>query len=217
MDQHSTTEMFFESFCRGIRRVSEMSSWLCPGQVVGAEVGVHKGINAEKFLEGNPRLHLHLVDLWELHAAEQTAYLRNPKDVTAKGMQSAEYGLACREETEKRVERFHPRYTILRMSSAEAATNFQDGFLDFVYIDAGHQYENCRDDIRTWIVKVRVGGYVCGHDYSSKKNPGVRRAVDKFAHATGLQLRTNKHKYSDWVVGPIADNTAEELVRNWEE
>jgi SAM-dependent methyltransferase len=67
----------------------------------------------------------------------------------------------------------------MKMRSLEAARTFEDRRLDVVYIDALHAYLPCAQDIAAWRGKVRPGGFICGHDYSQKKFPGVYRAVNE--------------------------------------
>jgi hypothetical protein len=55
---------------------------------------------------------------------------------------------------------------------------FQDKSLDFVYIDAAHDYENVKKDILAWLPKVKNGGYIAGHDYRYDPNIGVYEAVN---------------------------------------
>ena len=40
--------------------------------------------------------------------------------------------------------------------------------LDFVYIDANHNYECVKEDIEHWYPKVKVGGIIAGHDFHYK-------------------------------------------------
>jgi predicted O-methyltransferase YrrM len=64
--------------------------------------------------------------------------------------------------------------------SAAAANNFVDGSLEFVFIDANHEYEPIKADIKAWLPKVRKGGVLAGHDYGSdsyRPHPGVSKAV----------------------------------------
>ena len=71
----------------------------------------------------------------------------------------------------------------------DAAKDILDG-LDFVFIDADHSYDGCHADIEAWASKVRPGGLLCGHDYDNVDFPqwGVKRAVDEFVAANGLEL-----------------------------
>lgn len=70
-----------------------------------------------------------------------------------------------------------PCLLILQPSTAAAAL-VQDGWADFVFIDAGHSYGAVTADIAAWRPKVRHGGWLGGHDYHPA-HPGVMRAVDE--------------------------------------
>ena len=50
--------------------------------------------------------------------------------------------------------------------SWDAAKLYEDESLDFVFIDAEHDYKSVTKDIAAWRGKVRKGGLICGHDYS---------------------------------------------------
>lgn len=63
---------------------------------------------------------------------------------------------------------------IVEMDSREAAENYNDASLDFVYIDAGHDYDSVHADISAWLRKIRPGGTLAGDDFNW---PGVQQAV----------------------------------------
>ena len=66
----------------------------------------------------------------------------------------------------------------------EALADFEDNSLDFVYIDANHDFVNFTQDLHEWYKKVRVGGIISGHDYayySYSKFNHVKRAVIAYA------------------------------------
>jgi Methyltransferase domain len=67
-------------------------------------------------------------------------------------------------------------YNPRRMTSLEAAETYQDESLDFVLIDAGHEYQSVRADILAWLPKIRPGGILAGDDYPWL---GVQQAVDE--------------------------------------
>jgi cephalosporin hydroxylase len=69
-------------------------------------------------------------------------------------------------------------YNPVKLASTEAAKLYADGSLDFVFIDAAHEYESVKEDIEAWYPKVKPGGYIGGHDYVVGKY-GVYRAVDE--------------------------------------
>ena len=73
-------------------------------------------------------------------------------------------------------------YFPLKMTSLEAVKKFKDNSLDFVFIDASHEYEDVRDDIIAWYPKVKPGGIIAGHEYYHEEYdwfPGVKQAVNE--------------------------------------
>jgi predicted O-methyltransferase YrrM len=62
----------------------------------------------------------------------------------------------------------------IRMPSLEACNLYADNSLDFVYIDASHEYEDVKKDIINWLPKVKNGGIIAGHDINC---PDVKKAV----------------------------------------
>lgn len=72
------------------------------------------------------------------------------------------------------------RDRMVKGDSVESAKLFEDESLDFVFIDAGHRYEEVKADIEAWFPKVRKGGIVSGHDYVEYNDFGVIQAVDEF-------------------------------------
>lgn len=71
-------------------------------------------------------------------------------------------------------------YFPLKISSVEASKKFKDNSLDFVFIDGSHEYEDVKQDILTWLPKVKDGGILAGHDFYLESHdyfPGVRKAV----------------------------------------
>jgi len=62
----------------------------------------------------------------------------------------------------------------IRMPSVEAAVLYKDESLDFVFIDAAHDYVNVVNDIKEWLPKVKKRGVLSGHDF---KHPPIHNAV----------------------------------------
>ncbi len=58
----------------------------------------------------------------------------------------------------------------------EAAEDFEDNSIDFVYIDANHGFKYVAEDLWEWSKKVRSGGVISGHDYAMSKD-----AHDKYS------------------------------------
>lgn len=149
------------------------------GFKVGAEVGVFAGYYSQVLCETIPELKLYCCDIWG-------------------------WGKYQKAEDEC-LERLKPyNVTIIKKHSVEAAKDIIDGSLDFVYIDAAHDYENVKLDIAAWAPKVRVGGIIAGddfYDFPSGKG-GVMRAVTEFASHYHYDL-----KLTDWNIdNPIRDD-----------
>lgn len=63
---------------------------------------------------------------------------------------------------------------IHELDSAGAAAQFKDASIDFVWLDAGHDYPSVKADLEAWMPKVKPGGYLGGDDWPMK---GVGDAV----------------------------------------
>eukprot|EP00741_Cyanophora_paradoxa_P009025 tig00001437_g8738.t1 len=84
-----------------------------------------------------------------------------------------------------RMARFGTRVAAVRKFSVEAAKQFEDGSLDFVYVDGRHDRAGVDEDLAAWYPKLKKGGLFAGHDYVDglvdAGEFGVRSAVDAFA------------------------------------
>lgn len=74
----------------------------------------------------------------------------------------------------------------IKGNSKEENLKFENNSLDFVYIDANHQYEHVLEDIDLWLSKIKVGGFIGGHDYGHC--PGVTRAVGEIFKSKKLRV-----------------------------
>lgn len=76
----------------------------------------------------------------------------------------------------------------IKTTSIEAVKLFKDKELQFVYIDASHDYINVSTDLNIWYPKVKSGGILAGHDWIYFED--VRRAVQEFAKEKSLTIIT---------------------------
>lgn len=67
--------------------------------------------------------------------------------------------------------------SLIVADSIVASSFFPDHSLDWVHLDARHEYEAVKADIRAWLPKVKAGGWLTGDDYDEAKWEGVVRAV----------------------------------------
>ncbi len=52
-----------------------------------------------------------------------------------------------------------------RNSSTNVAPLFADLSMDFIYVDARHDYCGVMEDIIAWYPKLKIGGVMAGHDF----------------------------------------------------
>lgn len=66
---------------------------------------------------------------------------------------------------------------INKNTSVEASKQYADKTFDCVFVDAGHTYEEVKEDILAWKNKAKI--MLCGHDYFPGVWGGVCQAVDE--------------------------------------
>ena len=116
----------------------------------GVELGVEQGVYSEILCKGNPGMRLFGVDAW----ASYRGYRDHVSQKKLDGFKQA---------TLTRMKPY--KFTAIQEFSMDALNYFEDGELDFVYVDANHTFVHVAQDIFYWAKKVRVGGIVAGHDY----------------------------------------------------
>ena len=63
----------------------------------------------------------------------------------------------------------------IKKLSSDASELYNDNSLDFIFIDAAHDYDNVIQDIKNWLPKLKIGGCIAGHDYFTSE--GIKKAV----------------------------------------
>jgi hypothetical protein len=167
---------------------------------VGAEVGVKIGRYSELLLLGWRGRKLLSIDPWL--AADPDEY------VDGSNVSQPEFE-AFYAEARRRLAAHGERSEIWRLTSLAAAARVPDQSLDFVYIDARHDYESVMEDLAAWYDKVRPGGIFAGHDYVDgvvrSTVFGVKRAVDEFFAAKGIPVTVTQgptavETFPSWIV-----------------
>lgn len=87
-------------------------------------------------------------------------------------------GLTVRDKFDIGMKPLVGHFRVLPVASVEAAKQFKDGSIDFVFIDAAHDYDSVIADITAWLPKVKKGGIIAGYDYEDYWRFSVMRAVD---------------------------------------
>jgi hypothetical protein len=156
----------------------ELAKLFCElGFTQGAEIGVERGRFSNVLLGNNPNLHLKCIEPWK-------AFTHHSDATMEETFQNCKARLA----------RYGDRVEYIRKTSLDAVKDIPDASLDFVYIDAMHDFDNCIQDIINWVPKVRSGGIVSGHDYIKIYQYGVMDAVNAYTrvHNIGMWYITSE-------------------------
>lgn len=140
------------------------------GFKVGAEIGVAAGKYSRVFCWNIPDVHLYCIDPWQSDSNDPCDY----------GLEN----ISNHAHAKKILQPFN--VTFIEKNSIEALDDFEDGSLDFVYIDANHSFDYVIQDLINWNKKVKSGGIISGHDYYRLRNFGVILAVDTYVKAHGI-------------------------------
>ena len=151
---------------------------------VGAEIGTAAGDYAHSICRLNPGVKLYCIDAYTSYSGYD--------DYNA-GQMEKNY--------EKAVEILKP-YDVefIRSYSSTAVGLFDDGALDFVYIDANHEWPYIAQDLYCWDKKVRSGGIISGHDYEI-----VPRSDGKCHVKSALLGYTDAFNIDEWFVYGTGD------------
>jgi hypothetical protein len=104
----------------------------------GAEIGVWRGAFSMRLCMDVPGLHLKCIDPWLGFRRNSQAKMDHYFDLTQ--------------------HRLRPhKVEIIRKTSVEAVQDVPDKSLDFVYIDAMHEFDHVMIDLIMWAGKVREG------------------------------------------------------------
>jgi len=146
---------------------------------VGAEIGVMDGVFSINMLEMKRDLKLFSIDPYTMF----NPYYRVDKTGAKQhGFKSQKEWDDLYEQIKIKFERYGNRSVLLRGTSISSSKIVEDESLDFVFIDANHLYKYVKEDILTWIKKIKTGGIISGHDYNKKDEHlilNVCKAVDE--------------------------------------
>jgi hypothetical protein len=172
----------------------------------GAEVGVQVGGFSKHNLKywKSCRAY-HMIDLW--------GYQSNYLDAANVDQEAQERNYKEAQEAVKlwrNITVFHRNYSV------DAAKLIPDASLDFIYLDARHDFCGVTDDLEAYYPKLKPGGMFAGHDYldarevqlrrpkqsfylcqNGTKHPGaVKGAVKLFAEARNLKIQETQLNFA---------------------
>ena len=161
---------------KGIGRHSKFKGLLKElGFKTGVEIGTRVGTYAKELCIALPSLKLYCIDPWKEYPGYNESF--RPGEI------ERQY-----EEVKSRLAPYN--CIIIKKESMEAVKDFEPNSLDFVFIDANHDYKYVLEDINEWTKIVKPGGIIFGHDFAPD-HPGVMQAVYEY---------TSKNSVSPWFV-----------------
>lgn len=181
-------------YLNGLLRIDLYHLFKELGFTLGCEVGVCKGPNARNMLDIIPNLKLHCVDCWSVVSGKKRWSQKRQKS----------YYLQMKRNLKPYRE--NGQAHIIKKYSMEAVGDFENNSLDFVYIDARHEFDWVMRDIIEWSKKVRKDGIISGHDYYKSSRFGVVVAVNAYVKA---------HKIKPWfLMDKEQQSSRSQIVRN---
>ncbi len=153
---------------------------------VAVEIGVCRGDFSRNFLERWKGRVYNMVDPYQHQGA------KFDKSDAAQHVHDANHAVVELMIRANNLKKGRPLARLYRMFSEDAAAHApidskgqsHPGRLDFVYLDARHDYRSVMADLEAWYPLVKTGGIIAGHDYKNsfvRKNlVEVKRAVDNF-------------------------------------
>jgi predicted O-methyltransferase YrrM len=179
----------------------------------GVELGVQRGIFTKSMLDQwKSATEYVLVDLWSHQA--------NYEDVANVDEQQQSDIMA---DAMNRLKEFSDKIQVCKNYTTVCSERFSDGYFDFIYVDARHDYVGAREDMVTWWPKLKRGGIMAGHDYLdaqevadlsgqnwsisadgtvNTENKAVKSAVDEFATEVRvpIQITYRDAPWNTWVL-----------------
>ena len=154
--------------------------------LIGAEIGVYDGENAANILKHLFVKKLYLID----------PYQNYPEYVESGDSKANQEKLEnARNQAFQKLSKFKDKVVWINEISDTAYKKIPEK-LDFVYIDANHNYEFVKKDIENYYPLIKEGGVLAGHDIEPMW-PGVLFAFTDFIREKNLPYRIIEE---DWII-----------------
>lgn len=192
----STASGAILSVChRRMKSREGLNSLLNDAGLVGeaVEIGVNEGDFAHYVLAGWHGKKYHMVDPWTTQSDEVYVDVNNrPQDDQDRKLR----------KVIKRLEPWKDKYVVHRQYSVEAAKTFANESMDFIYVDARHDYAGVKEDMLAWWPKLKRGGLFAGHDFVpdgiiKEGDFGVQKAVKELAEGWEREIQSISSKNLD--------------------
>lgn len=124
------------------------------------EIGCYLGISTELFAMYSK--HVTTIDLWGID--ENYDGGECPK----------EYWPYIEKSARERLSKYK-NVSVIKDFAKNVHNKIGDESLDLIYLDGNHSYDNVKNEIEQWYNKLKIGGYMTGHDYVNE----TKKAIDE--------------------------------------
>lgn len=174
-------------------------SKLLPQNPVCIELGVEKGYFSGLILKHLKPSKLYLVDPWEI------GYDKNADKTYGATLNNLPTAYSTENDYQNILNTFYneikSNQVIVRPDySYNVVDDFKDEYFDFVYIDSCHLYKAVKADLKSYMPKLKKGGFMAGHDYFNYDNFGVIEAVDEFCKKYNYEMVVLNNDGFDWAL-----------------
>ncbi|RDJ35204.1 MAG: class I SAM-dependent methyltransferase [Crenarchaeota archaeon] len=152
---------------------------------VGCWEGKSTAYMASRIKESKKQIHFICVDIWKTYCGEWS----NIFPIFKNNLQSLS---------------LFDSIVPIQGESTVVAGMFPPQHIDFIFLDAGHDYDSVKNDIIYWLPKIKPNGIMAGHDFTPKWN-GVVKAVQE-------QFETFEVINSSWITQISHNNSSLKLL-----
>lgn len=143
---------------------------ILPKHAVGAEVGVFSGRFSRQLCRLTEPTRFYAIDAW--WEGDGETFASRPK-------------VRTRDAHGSTLIRLRPWISsgvaqVLVRKSQQALRELEPGHLDWLYLDAGHEFQQTLEELRLCSRVVKPSGIIAGHDFICMKWQGVFKAIKAF-------------------------------------
>jgi len=174
-----------------------------PRGAVGAEIGVFRGQFSHPLGKATSPKRLYLIDPWWTLGHDVYPWRPN---VSTRG---------AHQSTLDRMRWWIDRdiVTVLVRRSQDALAEMADAHLDWAYLDSSHDYEETLVELELLTRKVKPEGVISGHDFNTRRHPGVYRAITQFLHERPDYKLCYLDNHGQWAIRNEACARSDPAVR----
>ncbi len=185
---------FHNQYKLALEKIPSGGTFVEVGSYLGKSISytIVESINLQK------NLNIHCIDYWNGNPNDSN-YMNGADDKKFEKLYN---------QFLKNTKSLQDYFTHHKMISWEAAKIFENNSVDYLMIDAGHDYQSVKLDLNSWWPKIKSGGMMGGDDFADHKDNGVKKALDEFCKEKNLKytLLSNCKKSNPNIISKVNKN-----------